>query len=40
MHVHNDPNDIVYRSAIRLQTRELTGEQVARSLYKGCEPAL
>src|SRR5215211_243175 len=28
MHVHNDPNDIEFSSAIRLQTRKLTDEQI------------
>lgn len=30
MHLHDDPNDIAYRTAIRLQTRELTPEQMDR----------
>ena len=28
MHIHNDPSDIEYTTAIRLQTRELTDEQL------------
>ncbi len=30
MHVHDDPNDIEYSTAMRLQTREITDEQMYR----------
>jgi len=28
VHVHDDPNDIEYSTAMRLQTREITDEQM------------
>ena len=30
MHIHDDPNDIEYSTAMRLQTREITDEQTHR----------